>query len=115
MEDGLSGWLDCVDKYNTITLDRIMSLETADSNFHFRVRAEDKNLVDRAAEIVGSSRSQFVMSAAIEKAKDVLLDQSIIHMNSRDFDAVLKWLDGPKSPEELDGVKRLMSLRAPWE
>ena len=92
-----------------------MTLETADSNFHFRVRADDKNLVDRAAEIVGASRSQFVMSAAVEKAKEILLDQTVIHMNTKDFSAVLKWLDGPRSQEELDGVKRLMSLRPPWE
>jgi uncharacterized protein (DUF1778 family) len=93
----------------------MMTLETADSNFHFRVRADDKNLVDRAAEIVGASRSQFVMSAAIEKAKDILLDQSDIHMNIKDFSAVLKWLDGAKSKEELEGVERLMSIRPPWK
>ena len=43
-----------------------MTMETADSNFHIRVRAEDKNLVDRAAEVVGANRSQFVLSAAVE-------------------------------------------------
>ncbi len=105
----------CVDKCNTSVHDFEMTLETADSNFHFRVRADDKHLVDRAAEIVGASRSQFVMSAAIEKAKDILLDQSVIHMNTKDFNAVLKWLDGPKSEEELEGVKRLMSIRPPWK
>ena len=92
-----------------------MALETADSNIHIRARANDRDLVDRAAELVGANRSQFIMSAAVEKAKDIILDQSTIYLNSRDFDEFLKKLDAPKSQEELSGIKRLMATRPPWE
>jgi uncharacterized protein (DUF1778 family) len=92
-----------------------MSLETADSNIHIRARADDRDLVDRAAELVGANRSQFIMAAAVAKAKDIILDQSSIYLNSTDFDHVLKMLDAPKSQEELEGIKRLMATRPPWE
>ncbi len=92
-----------------------MALETADSNIHIRARANDRDLVDRAAELVGANRSQFIMAAAVAKAKDVILDQSSVYLNSTDFDQVLKMLDAPKSQEELDGIKRLMGTRPPWE
>ena len=92
-----------------------MTLDNADVNFHIRARPNDRELIDRAAEITGSNRSQFIMSAAVEKAKDILLDQSTIYMNAKDFGDFLKLLDAPRTEAELEGLRRLMSLRPPWE
>ena len=92
-----------------------MRQEAADAHIHIRAKPSDRALLDRAAELAGLNRSQYVMSAAMDKAKNDILDQNVIRMSNGAFDEFLHWLDGPKSEEELAGVRRLMSLRPPWE
>jgi uncharacterized protein (DUF1778 family) len=92
-----------------------MRHEAADAHIHIRAKPSDRALLDRAAGLAGLNRSQYVMSVAVEKAKNDILDQNVIRMSERAFDEFVHWLDSPKSDEELAGVRRLMSLRAPWD
>lgn len=88
---------------------------TAEVNIHLRARAEDRDLIDSAAGVVGANRSQFMLSSAIKEAKSVLLDQTLILMNGPDFEKTLDWLDGPASVEEADGVRRLLAAAPVWQ
>ena len=63
----------------------------------------------RAAELVGANRSQFMLSSAIKEAKSILLDQASIYMDAPTFQKTLDWMDAPVSPEEVAGMKRLIS------
>lgn len=86
----------------------------AEVNIHLRARAQDKDLIDRAAELVGANRSQFMLSSAIKEAKKILLDQSTIHADARTFQKVLEWMDSPATATETAGMKRLREAKSPW-
>ena len=88
---------------------------TAEVNIHLRARARDRNLIDQAAELVGANRSQFMMASAIKEAKNVLLDQSTLYADARAFQKVMDWMDGAATPEETEGMKRLLRSKAPWQ
>jgi uncharacterized protein (DUF1778 family) len=86
----------------------------AEVNIHLRARAQDRMLIDQAAELLGSNRSQFMMASAIKEAKNVLLDQTTFYVDSKTFQKVLDWLDAPATPEQAAGMKRLLASKAPW-
>jgi uncharacterized protein (DUF1778 family) len=86
----------------------------AETNIHLRARPQDRDLIDRAAELVGANRSQFMLASAIKEAKNVLLDQSTIHVDARTFQQVMDWLDTPPAPSETKGMHRLRHAKTPW-
>ncbi len=86
----------------------------AEVNIHLRARAHDRALIDQAAELVGSNRSQFMMASALKEAKNVILDQTSIYTDNQTFQKVLDWLDAPATQEQTDGMKRLLAVKAPW-
>jgi uncharacterized protein (DUF1778 family) len=86
----------------------------AEINIHLRARAEDKNIIDQAANLIGANRSQFMLASALKEAKNVLLDQSTFHVNSREFNAVMDWLDQAPNTEVKTGMKRIVQAKTPW-
>jgi uncharacterized protein (DUF1778 family) len=87
---------------------------TAETNIHLRARAQDRDLIDRAAELVGANRSQFMLSSALKEAKNVLLDQTTIHADAKAFRKILDWMDAPVTSEEVAGLRRLLATKPPW-
>ena len=86
----------------------------AEVNIHLRARTQDRMLIDRAAELLGANRSQFMLASALKEAKNVLLDQTTLYVDSKNFQKVLDWLDAPATPGEEAGMKRLLATKAPW-
>ena len=87
---------------------------SAEVNIHLRARPYDRELIDRAAELLGSNRSQFMLASALKEAKNVILDQSTFHVDNKTFNNILDLLDSDASQEQLDGMKRLRSTALPW-
>jgi uncharacterized protein (DUF1778 family) len=87
---------------------------TAEVNIHLRARQQDRDLIDQAAALIGSNRSQFMLGLALREAKNVLLDQTSIVVDSAEFHRVLEWMDAPPTAEEIAGRKRLMSPKIVW-
>lgn len=87
----------------------------AEVNIHLRARIRDRMVIDQAAELVGSNRSQFMMASALKEAKNVLLDQSTIHADAKAFQSVMDWMDGVASDTEISGLKRILHSKPPWE
>jgi uncharacterized protein (DUF1778 family) len=86
----------------------------AEINIHLRARAEDKAIIDQAAGIIGANRSQFMLASALKEAKNILLDQSTIHLSAKEFNAVMDWMDKAPSAEAKKGMKRLSQTKVPW-
>jgi uncharacterized protein (DUF1778 family) len=86
----------------------------AEINIHLRARAEDKNIIDQAAGIVGANRSQFMLASALKEAKNILLDQSTIHMSAKEFNAIMDWIDEKPDAETKKGIKRLLQAKPLW-
>ena len=87
---------------------------SAETNIHLRARAQDRQLIDYAAELVGANRSQFMMSSAIKEAKNVLLDQSTLYTDVVTFHKIMDWMDAAPTTSESDGMKRILQARTPW-
>jgi uncharacterized protein (DUF1778 family) len=69
---------------------------------------EAKELLNQAATLDGMDLSAFVLGSAIEKARKVLADHSVISL-TRDGQAMLaQWLASPPAPSA--AMKELMSL-----
>ena len=87
----------------------------AEINIHLRARAEDKNIIDQAASLIGANRSQFMMASALKEAKNVLLDQSTIYADAKAFQKVMDWMDAAATPDEASGMKRILQAKVPWQ
>jgi len=83
----------------------------ADVNIHLRARPQDRELIDRAAEVVGANRSQFMLLAALNEARNVLLDQTVVRVDPETYAQFVAALDAAPDSE---GYRRLMNARLPW-
>ncbi len=79
--------------------------------FRLWVPCDKRELIDRAAAIVGKSRSEFMIDAAVAAAQEARLDQSLIRVDQPTYDKFNEILDQPPSGEGFEG---LMRARAPW-
>jgi uncharacterized protein (DUF1778 family) len=82
-------------------------------NINLRVTRSQKALIDRAAEVLGRSRSDFMLDAACREAESVLLDQRYFNLDEEAFQRFTAMLDAP--PANNPGLTRLLNTKAPWE
>ena len=84
-----------------------------DKAINLRARAEQRELIDQAAQLLGKNRSDFMLEAACDKAQSVLLDQVFFRLDNARFDEFNALLDAPPSASE--GLERLLAVQPPWE
>ena len=79
------------------------------------VRASEalRELIDRAAKLVGQNRSEFMLDSARRRAEDVLLDQKLFLLDEERYTAFLDILDQP--PKPTSELRKLLSEKSPWE
>lgn len=85
---------------------------TRDTVINLRADGRRRALIDRAATLVGKSRTEFVLEAASEKAQQVLLDRTTFALDAATFARFAEILDAPLPTR---AVKRLLARRAPWK
>lgn len=78
-----------------------------------RLPEADLAIIDRAAELRGRSRTDFVREAAVRAAEEVLMAQSAIRMSADQFEAFRSAIAGPGEvvPELVEALNR----KAPWD
>ena len=79
---------------------------------NLRALPEQRDLIDRAADLLGKNRSDFMLEAACDKAQAVVLDQVYFSLDAERFQQFIDLLDAPPAPNP--GLERLMALKAPW-
>ena len=84
-----------------------------DQVINIRATRSQRDLIDRAAEVAGRSRSDFMLEAVCQQAVQVLLDQVYFQVDERQFEQFLELLDNPPAPS--DALRRLLQTPAPWE
>ena len=67
---------------------------------NLRASKEAKDLIQRAADLLGTTVSAFIISHAYEAAKKVVADQEILLLSNRDRDRFLTALENPPAPNE---------------
>lgn len=80
---------------------------------NIRTRTRQRDLIDRAAQRVGRSRSEFMLDAALRQAEDVLLDQTFFVLDAEAFEKFQRMLAAP--PVQNEGLDRLLAAKTPWE
>lgn len=89
--------------------DRALQTET----INLRASADQKAMIDRAAQRLGKSRTEFVLDTLREASENVLLDQCLFSVDASAFDAFEAALDTP--PEPNDALRRTLATPAPWD
>lgn len=82
-------------------------------SINIRAKTKQRDLIDRAAEYLGRSRSEFMLEAACREAQDVLLEQAFFSVNESTFAKFQALLDQPLPPT--DKLRHLLKTKAPWE
>ncbi len=80
---------------------------------NLRIRPDLRSLIDRAAELAGKSRTDFVLEASRRAAEDTLLDRTLVMADPEAFAAFSERLDAPPVPNE--NLRRALARKAPWE
>lgn len=73
---------------------------------------EQCDLIDRAADLLGKTRSDFILETVCERAQAVLLDHLFGNVGSDKFEQFTAMLDAPLTSNP--GLERLMSVTPPW-
>ena len=97
----------------TATLARPKSTPRSGTPIHIRALKRQKDLIDSASTLLGKTRSEFMLEAACREAEEVILDQGMIRMDSKEYKAFVAQLDAPPQPRP--GLAKLFSVRSPWE
>ena len=84
-----------------------------DAAINLRVRPEQRELIDKAAQLLGKNRSDFILEASCDKAQSVLLDQVFFSLDAEKFRQFNKLLDA--QPARNAGLERLMAIKPPWD
>jgi uncharacterized protein (DUF1778 family) len=84
-----------------------------DAAINLRARPVQRDLIDQAAQLLGKSRSDFMLEAACDKARSVLLDQVFFGLDDARFQSFVQMLDAPVAPNE--GLQRLMDVKPVWQ
>ena len=83
---------------------------TESARINLRTSPEAKALIERAAAIMGSTVSSFMLQNAYEAASRLVAQQETITLSNRDRDLFLKALDKPANPTK--ALIDLMRTRA---
>ena len=87
--------------------------KTRDAVMPIRVRKEDRDLIDRAADLLGKSRSEFVLETARREAQTVLAEQTRIVLSAEEWKEFIAELDRPAKDNQR--LRELMARKPIWE
>ncbi|MGE0055180.1 MAG: DUF1778 domain-containing protein [Hyphomicrobium sp.] len=80
---------------------------------NLRIKPEERGLIDRAAELTGKTRTDFVLEAARRAAVDALTERTLFSVNAATYAKFVAALDAPPHPNEK--LRRTMQAKAPWD
>lgn len=87
--------------------------QTRDVTINIRAKQNQRDLIDRAAEVQGKSRSEFMLESAYQQAQDVLLNQSFFGLDELKYKQFVELLDAP--PTSNEKLYKLLTTKAPWD
>jgi uncharacterized protein (DUF1778 family) len=80
---------------------------------NLRANRKQRALIDRAAQALGKTRSDFILEAACRQAGAVLADRRFVLLDEKTYRRFAAALDKP--PAENPRLRRLLASGAPWE
>jgi uncharacterized protein (DUF1778 family) len=80
---------------------------------NIRIKPQVRELIDRAAELAGKNRTDFVLDAARHAAEETLLNRTVFTVSPKAYRQFLARLDAPPKPNRR--LVKSMKTPAPWE
>jgi uncharacterized protein (DUF1778 family) len=80
---------------------------------NLRIKPELRGLIDRAAELSGKTRTEFVLGAARQAAEAALLDRTVLTVSPEAYAQFVKQLDAAPTPNAR--LRKTLQTSAPWE
>jgi len=80
---------------------------------NIRIRADQRSLIEQAAQVLDKTVSDFVREAALREANNALLDQTVFQLDSAAWDKFNVALDA--SPDENPKLDDLLSRQPVWD
>jgi len=99
--------------YSVHTFCREIYMATATKVINFRAPAAKHALIDQAAQALGKNRTDFILDASCEKAREVLADQTNFALNPQGWRRFNELVEAPLANS--DAVRRLLATLSPWE
>lgn len=84
-----------------------------DHPLSMRMPDADLAIIDRAAQLRGRSRTEFMRDAAVRAAEDAIMENTLIRVSPEGFDAFVAALDAPAKP--VPAMVDLLKRPAPWD
>lgn len=81
-------------------------------SINIRAKMRQRDLIDKAAQQLGRSRSEFMLDVACRHAENVLLDQVFFAVNEKSFERLQNLIAKPLPAT--DRLRRLLKTKAPW-
>jgi uncharacterized protein (DUF1778 family) len=78
-----------------------------------RMSAQERALLEAAAEQAHTSLSDYVRRKALVEAEMDLMDRRVITIPAEDWEKFEAWVHSP--PKELPGLRKLLGTRPVWE
>ena len=92
---------------------RTVTKSGREETINLRVSRRQKVLIDRAAEALGRSRSDFMLDTACREAESVILDRRYFSLSEDQFRRFMAVLDTP--PKDNPKLRRLLQTKASWD
>lgn len=80
---------------------------------NLRIKPEVRSLIDRAAQVRGKNRTDFILEAAQQAAEEALLEQALIRVSHEAYAEFVARLERPAAPNAR--LQKTMQTPAPWE
>lgn len=87
--------------------------DTKRETLNIRIKAEVRDLIDRAARARGKNRTDFILDSARAAAEDALLDQVVLTVSPKQYAQFIDRLDKP--PKANAKLRKTMTTPAPWD
>jgi uncharacterized protein (DUF1778 family) len=80
---------------------------------NIRIKASERGLIDRAAELTGKTRTDFILEATRRAAENALLDRTLFLVSPEAHAEFLARLDAPPKPNSR--LQRSLKTAPPWK
>ena len=84
-----------------------------DHPLSMRLPESDISLIDRAANLRGRSRTDFVRDAAVRAAEEVLMESGLVRMSDDGFAEFVSVISAP--PSAVASMVKVLTRPAPWD
>ncbi|BAZ50065.1 DUF1778 domain-containing protein [Nostoc ellipsosporum NOK] len=84
-----------------------------DHVINIRVHQHQRDLIDRAAAILGKNRSDFILDVICREAKTVITDNTFFALDDDKYQQFIEALDSP--PQANENLHKLLTTKSPWE